>query len=268
MAEEITVTVITVCYNHVKGLERTMKSVLEQTYADIEYIVIDGGSTDGSKEIIEAHQKLLAYWCSETDGGIYDAMNKGLAKARGEYCLFLNAGDYFCNSSVLQEVFGKKTWTEDLIIGRQMYYDEKGKKSAAWSIKTEDIDERFFWSNTLPHQSTFIKTSLLRKTGGYDTQYKICADWAFWYVAVVDNHCSLTVIPTPVSLMEKGGVSKDMEKCRAEMAVFLMKHLPAIRKEDWMDISKNYNEALVCRRAMGSWLSRLLMKIAVRLNKK
>ena len=267
MDKKITVSVITVCYNHAKGLKHTMKSVLEQTYDGMEYIIIDGGSTDGSRELIEAHKERLGYWRSEPDGGIYDAMNKGLAKAQGEYCLFLNAGDYFCDKKVLDTIFADKNNEEDLIIGRQKFYDGKGRLSVAWSIRKEDINERFFWSNTLPHQSTFIKTSLLRELGGYDLHYKICADWAFWYVAVVERHCSLCTIDTAVSLMEKGGVSQNMEKCREEMATFLMEHHSEMKKEDWKDISERYSEALMYRRATKTALSKLLMRIAIRINK-
>lgn len=261
------ITIITVCYNHATGLERTMRSVLEQTYDSMEYIVIDGGSTDGSRELIASFQQHLAYWCSEKDNGIYDAMNKGLAKTTGEYCLFLNSGDYFCNDHVLQDVFGTASYDEDLLIGRQMFYDEKGKRSIAWSINPRNIDERFFWSNTLPHQATFIKTKLLKQLGGYDTDYKVCADWAFWYRAVVEHRCSYMVIDTPISMMEKGGVSNDMEKCRAEMADFLMKHHPVMTKADWMDINERYAEALSYRRASASMLSKWLLRLAIRLNK-
>lgn len=261
------ITIITVCYNHAKGLERTMRSVLEQTYDSMEYIVIDGGSTDGSRELIESFQQHLVYWCSEPDRGIYDAMNKGIAKAKGDYCLFLNAGDYFCKKDVLLEVFGNRERAEDLIIGRQMYYNSKGKKSIAWNIREGDIDERFFWSNTLPHQATFIKTSLLNAIGGYDLHYKICADWAFWYLAVIEHRCSWCVIDIPISLMEKGGVSQNMEKCRTEMADFLMKHHPIMTQEDWMNISERYSEALSFRRARASRLSEWLLRLAIRLNK-
>lgn len=262
------ITIITVCYNHVKGLERTVESVLEQTYDSMEYIVIDGGSTDGSRELIESFQQHLAYWCSEKDNGIYDAMNKGLAKAKGEYCLFLNAGDYFCSKNVLKEVFENKEWIEDLIIGRQMYYNSKGKKSIAWSIRDRDIDERFFWSNTLPHQATFIKLSLLKELGCYDLHYRICADWAFWYVAVVERHCSLCTIETAVSFMEEGGVSQDMNKCREEMAYLLMEHHSKMEKDDWKDICERYSEAMMFRRATKTALSKWLLRLAIRINKK
>lgn len=261
------ISIITVNFNNLSGLKKTIDSVLAQRYADIEYIIIDGGSTDGSRELIEYHSKRLSYWCSEPDKGIYDGMNKGIAKATGEYCLFLNSGDYFCNDHVLQDVFAEEQIT-DLVIGRQKFYTVSGKTSIAWSICEEDINERFFWSNTFPHQSTFIKASLLKRVGGYDLDYKVCADWAFWYIAVVEEKCSYKCIATPISMMEDGGVSRDMDKCRADMGRFLMQHHPVMTMEDWADINGRYTEALGYRRSNMSVLSRLLMKVTTRINKK
>lgn len=261
------ISIITVNFNNSNGLKKTIDSVLAQRYADVEYIIIDGGSTDGSKELIESHSDKLSYWCSEPDKGIYDGMNKGIAKATCEYCLFLNSGDYFCNNHVLLDVFTKEH-SADLVIGRQKFYSKNGKTTVAWSIREKDINERFFWSNTFPHQSTFIKTSLLKQVGGYDLNYKVCADWAFWYIAVVEENCTYKCIPTPISLMEDGGVSRDMDKCRADMGRFLMQHHPVMMADDWADINERYTEALGYRRASGSKLSVFLTKLAVRLNKK
>ncbi|WP_083993885.1 glycosyltransferase [Gelidibacter algens] len=95
------ISIITINYNNLDGLKKTMTSVLEQTYANVEYIIIDGGSTDGSKRYIESCQQDLAYWVSESDRGIYNAMNKGIAQATGEYLLFLNSGDWLAGVKVL-----------------------------------------------------------------------------------------------------------------------------------------------------------------------
>src|SRR5690606_22317295 len=96
-------SIVTINLNNLVGLQKTMQSVFNQTFTDYEYIVIDGGSTDGSKEYIEKHTNKLVYWVSEKDGGVYEAMNKGIIKATGEYCNFLNSGDYFWNNSVLEK---------------------------------------------------------------------------------------------------------------------------------------------------------------------
>lgn len=263
----IKISIITVNFNNLSGLQKTMQSVFCQKYTNLEYIIIDGGSTDGSKDFIMSHQDKLSYWCSEKDKGIYDGMNKGIAKVTGDYVLFLNSGDYFCSPLILNEVFNNNP-NDDLLIGRQCYYNRKGKKSIAWSIQAKDINERFFWSNTLPHQSTFIKTTLLNKIGGYNLNYQICADWVFWYEAIVEHKCTYSCIKNAVSYMEDWGISSNMEKCRADMAKFLIKHHPTMTIEDWFEINIQFSEALSFRRAYSSRISRLLMKIAIRLNKK
>ena len=100
-------TIITINYNNLEGLKRTVESVLNQTWQEFEYIVIDGGSNDGSAEYIESQSEHIDYWVSEPDKGIYNAMNKGIAKARGEYLLFLNSGDHLYSAKVLEENYGK-----------------------------------------------------------------------------------------------------------------------------------------------------------------
>ena len=214
------VSIITVNYNNCIGLERTVKSVLEQTYQELEYIVIDGGSTDGSKELIEEYSSKLEYWVSEPDRGIYHAMNKGIAKAKGEYLLFLNSGDYLCSSHILEDVFKYKR-TADLLIGRQMFVDAPGKVSKSPRLHKDEFNISFFFSSTLPHQSTFIRKSLMDSIGGYDEQYKVSADWVFWIQSVVLRNCSTEILPFCISYMEKGGVSNDMEKCHADMSRYL-----------------------------------------------
>ena len=101
------ISVITVSYNAVLTIEQTILSVINQTYLNIEYIIIDGGSTDGTVNVIKKYADKIAYWVSESDKGIYDAMNKGIAYSHGEYCNFINAGDKFCSSSILKHVSEK-----------------------------------------------------------------------------------------------------------------------------------------------------------------
>lgn len=98
-------SIITVNYNDAKGLQRTIESVLCQTFHDYEFIVIDGGSTDGSVEVIKRYEKYIDYWVSEQDGGIYPGMNKGLRQAKGEYVNFMNGGDCYHSSDVLEKIF-------------------------------------------------------------------------------------------------------------------------------------------------------------------
>ena len=105
-------SIITVNLNNKAGLQKTIESVFSQTFTDYEYLVIDGGSEDGSKELIKKYENKFVYWVSEKDKGIFNAMNKGILKASGEYLLFLNSGDYFYDSAVLDDVFDKAASTD------------------------------------------------------------------------------------------------------------------------------------------------------------
>ena len=100
------ISIITINYNNASGLEKTIRSVVEQIYNEYEYIIIDGASSDKSKEVIQEYQRYIDFWCSEKDSGIYNAMNKGIQKASGEYLLFLNSGDVLNNSAVLADIHG------------------------------------------------------------------------------------------------------------------------------------------------------------------
>lgn len=123
------ISVITVCFNAVDTLERTIESVLGQTYSDIEYIIIDGGSTDGTVDIIYKYAERITYWVSEPDKGIYDAMNKGIKVATGEWTNFMNAGDTFSNQKVLATIFGNATSSDvDVLFGNSYSLDGKGNR--------------------------------------------------------------------------------------------------------------------------------------------
>lgn len=120
------ITVITVCYNTLAKIEKTIQSVINQSYPNIEYIIIDGGSNDGTTDIIRKYQDKVSYWTSEPDNGIYDAMNKGILKSSGEWIIFMNCGDYFYNNDVLNEIFNGKIYEEDIIYGNSTSYSQDG----------------------------------------------------------------------------------------------------------------------------------------------
>lgn len=173
-------SIITINLNNKQGLERTINSVLSQTYFDkVEYIIIDGGSTDGSKELIEQHKDKLYYWCSELDKGIYNAMNKGIEAATSDYLLFLNSGDYLKENNVLERTFPYLEY--DFVYGNEWKVNERNK--SPYEAKYPDkLDESFFRRTTLPHQSAFIKAELL-KENHYSEDYKIISDWIFFIEA-------------------------------------------------------------------------------------
>lgn len=267
------ISIITVCFNNRDGLLTTIKSVLRQKYKNIEYIIIDGGSTDGSADIISRYQKSGAfnrfvrfYSCSEHDGGIYYGMNKGVAQSTGDYCLFLNSGDYFCNDKVLDIVFGNQNYSEDLIIGRQKHTTKLGI-SHSRHFYPDLINKYFFFADTLPHQCTFIRKSMLEKTNGYHTDYRIVSDWIFWYEAVVDNNATICTIDTHVAIQQPNGVSSNFDKCIQETNEYLMQRNARFSEADMLNIRHSISLALSYNIATKSSLGRILVKIATFLNK-
>lgn len=274
MGKEMMLSIITVNYNHRGGLEKTLKSVFSQFYRDFEYIVVDGGSSDGSKQLISQlyenaypnpNSTIIFQWVSEPDKGTYDAMNKGLTMATGEYVLFLNSGDILASNHVLSDVFSQEHCA-DLIVGRQ--YQMRGhRKCTAHRIAAEEVNKQFLISNTLPHQATFIRRELLLQSGGYDLSYNIVADWVFWYDAIVNHNATVSCIPEFISVMEEEGLSKDINQCRAEMAKYLHGQSSECSEQDWMDRIQDNANSFVLNRAQRTLLGKLLLKIAVQLGK-
>lgn len=197
-------SVVTVCYNSVDTIEETMLSVLNQTYPDIEYIIIDGGSTDGTVEIIKKYADRLAYWVSEPDKGIYDAMNKGISVATGDYINFMNSGDRFFDNEVITDVFSDKTINEyEIIYGDAVFqYPQK-------NIYRKPLDlSELVKHNCLFHQSMFIRTKRL-KDMPYDISFKIAADYKFSYLQFKQG-ASFKYVPKPISYFEgTSGISSN-----------------------------------------------------------
>lgn len=255
-------SIITINFNNKEGLKKTIPSVVNQKYDNFEYIVIDGASTDGSVKVIEENKDKITYYVSESDKGIYDAMNKGIKQAKGEYCLFLNSGDYFINKNTLSEIFNKHTYSEDLLIGRQCYIDSNGKKTKSPYLRISELNMSYFISSTLPHQATFIKKKLLLQCGMYRTDYSIVSDWIFWIEAIIKHKCSIKLLPQYISFMEKGGISNDMSKCYNEMELYLNNCLQDGTLK-WSDIflcAKQSNAFVIAKRnTFGEFTQKLLI---------
>lgn len=198
-------SVITVNFNNKDGLERTIQSTLNQTYNDYEYIVVDGGSTDGSREIIEKYKEQFDWWCSEPDGGIYPAMNKGVRHANGDYCIFMNSGDAFYDKNVLADA-SRETKDNDIISGRAISNDGKFINE----INHKDIFEQIMLSS-LPHQATFIKKRLL-EVHPYDESLKIASDWKFWLETILLERKSFFIWKRIVAKQETMGKSSNREQ--------------------------------------------------------
>lgn len=193
-------TIITVNLNNVEGLKRTKESIIFQTYSDFEWIIIDGGSTDGSKDVIEKNQQYFSYWCSEPDKGIYNAMNKGITHANGDYLLFLNSGDELYDNNVLLEIANLNS-KADIISGQVVRMDNHHLLR-----RYDDNILIQLWRDTLNHQGTFIKRSLF-KDSLYDETYQIVSDWKFWWETLVLKNTSYKFVDIVVAKQDMNGIS-------------------------------------------------------------
>lgn len=206
-------SIITINYNNFEGLKRTVESVFDQTWQEFEYIVIDGGSTDGSKEYIESQNDKIDYWVSEPDLGIYNAMNKGIVKASGEYLLFLNSGDHFYSDSVLEKNT-KHLMLSDFICFN-LNVDVGGK---CYKIKYPNkLSFSYLYYETLPHPSTFINTRLFKLFGGYDESFKIVSDWKFFIISICKHNCSYIKIDEVLSTFYTDGISSNPDNLKLIM---------------------------------------------------
>lgn len=164
------ISIITVSFNSADTIERTIRSIINQTYPNIEYIIIDGGSTDGTVDIIKKYASKISYWCSEPDKGIYDAMNKGALKATGEYIQYINSSDTIYNNTTTEEIV-KELNNIDVIYGDLVVEKEIGKFHLTPATLSE-FTHRF----PIFHPSTWVKREVLLNYM-FDTQFKIAADF-------------------------------------------------------------------------------------------
>lgn len=197
-------SIITINYNNKTGLEKTIYSVINQTSKDFEYIIIDGGSTDGSKELIEQYSDKLTYWVCESDSGIYHAMNKGNKIAQGEYLLFLNSGDWLYSNTTVVDFINQNT-NEDIVYGNSMFINNNGKESL--QEFPNKLTFYYFFTDTLNHQSIFMKKRCLDKLGGFDESFKILADWKSYTTAICLYNMTYKKIPIIICYYNTDGIS-------------------------------------------------------------
>ena len=193
-------SIITVNYNDAQGLEDTIKSVVSQTYNDYEFIIIDGGSTDDSKYIIEENQSQIDYWVSEPDKGIFNAMNKGILASKGDYLIFMNSGDCFYNEKVLEDSL--QYMESDFVIGNIKRKDD----NTTMNYELSDISMMTFYKGAIPHQATFHKRSLFDNSL-YDEKLKISSDWKFFFQKIILENASYNLMPVVVCSFDTGGIS-------------------------------------------------------------
>lgn len=222
-------SVITINFNNDKGLEKTLESLRIQTYKNFELIVIDGGSTDASVDVIHKYSTIINYWVSEKDNGIYDAMNKGILKASGEYLFFLNSGDRLENGKAFEYFFAQKL-DIDIIYGDYKFYNEPKIYSSPDKLQFSD----FWYKSPICHQTAFIKKELFDQYGVYETSYSVVADWVFFLLTIIKNNCSYKHIIFPIAEIELDGLSssiKGYELSKLERLKFYEIHFQGFLKD-------------------------------------
>lgn len=204
MKSNVKVSVITVVYNDVKNIEKTIKNVLKQTYTNLEYVVVDGASKDGTLDIIKRYEGKLR-WISEPDKGIYDAMQKGANTATGEWIIFRNCGDYFITPDAIDKVFSQYTDNgEDFILCNSRYFKDYGYKDMKPSI----LHRHYFEAMPVNHPSTFIRRTVQLKYP-FHLEYKNSADYCF-FIEAFENGAKYKYIDTLVGLFDNNaGASTD-----------------------------------------------------------
>lgn len=212
-------SIITINYNNAAGLKATLDSVVVQTFREFEHIIVDGGSTDGSIEVIEEYVRKVegvnesrnegihVVWSSEPDNGIYDAMNKGIEKASGEYLYFLNGGDTLVDKFVFELLSKKLNQGEDIIVSKINFVDANGKYHADFQPRMSEISLFHFLQAGIPHQSALIHRSLFQKYGLYDLQYSIVADWEFFLRALILNNATLRYTDITIANFDGTGLT-------------------------------------------------------------
>ena len=232
-------SIITVCLNNKAGLINTIKSVFSQTSKDYELIVIDGGSTDGSKEILEQYSSNIYYWVSEPDKGIYNAMNKGICAANGEYCIFMNAGDIFFDNNVVSRFINEKP-AEDILCGN-IIFNLNGKPLKMIEAPRE-ANVMFFMSASLPHQSSFIRTDLLKKNP-YDESYKIVSDFIFFFQAIILKSATYKKLDFFVSNSDFSGISNNqLSMLWSEKEKYFETILPPVLYKELISYAWDYKD--------------------------
>jgi len=202
-------SVVTVCFNSAGTIADTLASVATQDAADFEHIVVDGNSSDGTMSTVEGHAHPRLRWISEPDHGLYDAMNKGLHMATGDYVIFLNSDDYFARPDALSWAVGRLRETgADCLFADTVFVQEDGRTLFGRTYSARGF--RKWWLRVgmmPPHPSMFMRRELVEALGGFDTGYRIAADFDLVARAVLKAECSWATLPLALTRFRVGGIS-------------------------------------------------------------
>lgn len=219
MSANVKVSIITVVYNGANTIEQTIKSVIGQTYEDIEYIVIDGASADGTQQIIKKYADYISYYISEKDEGLYYAMNKGIESATGEIIGIINSDDWYAENAIKDIVECFQQDNPDLVYGDIVKIREDGKKIVSQADPLENI----WYQMVIPHPSVFVKKSIYDKLGIFDVNYKLAADYEI-LLRFYCNNIKFRYINKVIAYFREGGIStfKRMNVCEESCKISML----------------------------------------------
>lgn len=242
-------SIITVNYNNLHGLHQTFESVLKQSCHEVEHIVVDAASTDGSVEEIQVYESrisstpILLKWVSEKDNGIYDGMNKAIRMSSGDYLLFLNSGDVLSSPEVVKQI-SEANLVSDIVIG-SVRLCKNGMIKDAYFTAPEHLSLYSMYLQGIPHQASLISREYLLKAGCYNIKYRISADWAFFLKAIILDNCSVQRIPLTICDYDVTGISSTQTDCLMEERGRIFREMfPPRIVEDYESILPHYYEVV------------------------
>lgn len=231
-------SIITINYNNFEGLKKTIESVVNQTSKDFEYLVIDGGSTDGSVEIIKIYSDKIDYWVSEPDNGIYHAMNKGILKAKGQYCQFLNSGDYLIAPDVTAKMLDNLP--DCSILYGNKIREVNGQMQVERSFAGRQVTLFDMYISTFFHAPAYIKKSLFDTYGLYDESLKIVSDWKFYLIAIGLNNEKVVYKDVDLVWFDPNGISSTNKALdKQERTAVLAQVLPPNIRLDYEEFARD-----------------------------
>lgn len=230
----ISFSVITTSRNAATHIARCLDSVSRQSHPGVEHVIVDGGSTDGTQRIVNARAGRVAKLISEADEGIYDAMNKGIALASGEYLLFLGADDYLADANVLSDLaaFLAKEGKPDVVYGDLEV--REGRKKAVFRPPPPAEALQFLVCGCLPHQSTLAHRRVFERLGPFDTQYRIHGDYDWFLRVFTAPGIEIRYVNRVIGSFAMGGTSSQLRRGQAEFYA-IQNALPLFRQPEWME---------------------------------
>ncbi len=202
------ISIITATYNSAATLQKTFDSVASQTYKDVEYVVVDGNSKDGTIDLIKKNESIISKWISEPDKGIYDAINKGIELASGDIIGLMHSDDFFANNEVLEKIALAFQEGTDCIYGDLNYVDRDHPERIIRKWQSQDYNDSLFYEGWMPaHPTFYLRAKHYKKFGKYNLDFRISADYELMLRMLVKNNLSSRYIPIVMVNMRVGGES-------------------------------------------------------------